>query len=91
MSNSVLPEKCPDCATWHGLWPREHRKPGEPCGHNPFAPCEMCNEPVGGLSMGGPSVCARCDAFGPPRDKRARPRSALELLALQAEATESEV
>lgn len=54
-------DRCPKCLAWHGVPPLEHLQSGVPCGHNLNRACDLCEEPVGGLSMGGSNICSRCD------------------------------
>ena len=54
-------DRCPNCGCWHGVPPLEHLQPDVPCEHNPNRACDLCGEPVGGLSMGGSHICNSCD------------------------------
>lgn len=52
-------DMCPHCSAWHGVPPLENLKPGEPCSHDPKAPCRTCQEPQGPLST-SPGQCSAC-------------------------------
>ena len=71
MSELKEKDRCPDCQAWHGVSPLEHLKPGVPCGHDKSRACDLCSEPVGGLSTGGSSICCGCEV-DPERPERIR-------------------
>lgn len=55
-------QMCPNCKAFHtdnttGRWIAEQCKQ-----FDPQRLCALCNEPVIGLSFGGPSICPPCDA-----------------------------
>lgn len=45
---------CSNCQSYH------HMTTGG-CTFDATAPCSVCGEPVGSLSMGGPDICPSCD------------------------------
>ena len=53
---------CPNCHAFHGVAPLEHLVKGGPRHFIPDWPCIQCGMPVSALSMGGPGICAACDA-----------------------------
>lgn len=61
MSELKEEDRCPNCLAWHGVWPLEHLQPGIPCKHDPNCACDLCGEPVGGISFGGSNICGHCD------------------------------
>lgn len=59
-SNPARPV-CTKCCAWHDDI--------EKCQHDPQAPCSICGDPVGPLSMGGSNICCACDCGIPPELK----------------------